>query len=182
LVYASHPYELPLNATEEEIPIYKEFPPFLAYAPTTGSKPGVGKTHNSAINSILFILNISFRLSGDLVYVNYGRAEDYDVLAKEGISLKGRIAIARYGKLFRGDKLAFAQQNGAIGLIIYMDPYDFTDGNTSNTYPNSIYLPPYGVQRGTVYIGDGDPLTPDYPSVGNSFIMFFKFTSMLTYP
>ena len=36
-----------------------------------------------------------------------------------------------------------------------------------DTYPNTYYMPSEGVQRGTLYIGDGDPLTPLYPSKPN---------------
>jgi len=41
-----------------------------------------------------------------LVYVNYGRIEDYARLASEqsGVDVSGAIAIARYGRIFRGDK------------------------------------------------------------------------------
>lgn len=31
-------------------------------------------------------------------------------------------------------------------------------------YPRTDYMPPEGVQRGTLKLGDGDPLTPLYPS------------------
>lgn len=38
---------------------------------------------------------------GDLVYVNYGRVEDYETLEKQNISISGKIAFARYGKTDR---------------------------------------------------------------------------------
>ena len=40
--------------------------------------------------------------AGDVVYVNYARPEDFAELTKRGISLKGKIALARYGQNFRG--------------------------------------------------------------------------------
>jgi hypothetical protein len=45
--------------------------------------------------------------TGALLYVNYGRTEDFDVLKKNfSISnCSGYIAIMRYGKIFRGDKV-----------------------------------------------------------------------------
>lgn len=52
---------------------------------------------------------------GELVYVNYGSKEDYDKLVDLGVDFKGKIAIARYGGIFRGLKVskqlvyAFAQ-------------------------------------------------------------------------
>ena len=33
-------------------------------------------------------------VSGELVYVNYGRKEDFDLLASMGVPLAGKIAIA----------------------------------------------------------------------------------------
>ena len=43
---------------------------------------------------------------GDLVYVNYGRAEDFIYLTEViGVDPTGHICIARYGKGFRGDKV-----------------------------------------------------------------------------
>ena len=32
-------------------------------------------------------------------------------------------------------------------------------------YPNSFFLPSSGVQRGSVFLGDGDPLSPTWTSV-----------------
>ena len=39
------------------------------------------------------------------MYVNYGRIEDYDKLKELNIDVNGTIAIARYGQIFRGDKV-----------------------------------------------------------------------------
>ena len=36
--------------------------------------------------------------------MNYGRPEDYDVLERYGISVKGAIVVARYGESWRGIK------------------------------------------------------------------------------
>lgn len=55
---------------------------------------------------------------------------------------------------------------GAIGVILFSDPDDVTNGNFDQVYPHDWYLPPTGTQRGTVYIGDGDPLSPGYPAIG----------------
>jgi hypothetical protein len=32
-------------------------------------------------------------------------------------------------------------------------------------YPNTFFLPESGIQRGSVCEGDGDPLSPDWPSI-----------------
>lgn len=47
-----------------------------------------------------------FSAQADLVYVNYGRTEDFFKLEREmGIDCTGKIVIARYGKIFRGNKV-----------------------------------------------------------------------------
>ena len=38
-----------------------------------------------------------------------------------------------------------------------------------DVYPNTIFLPGTGVQRGSTYIGDGDPLSPHWASVPNAY-------------
>ena len=39
------------------------------------------------------------------MYVNYGRMEDFQLLASMNISLSGCVCIARYGMIFRGSKV-----------------------------------------------------------------------------
>ena len=47
-------------------------------------------------------------LQGTLVYVNYGRIDDFIHLTEVvGIDPTGHICIARYGKIFRGDKVTY---------------------------------------------------------------------------
>lgn len=109
--------------------------------------------------------------SGDvtapLVYVNYGTPEDYAALEELGISVKGKIVIARYGKSWRGIKPKLAQERGAVGCLIYSDPQD--DGYVRGAvYPEGPHRPPQGVQRGSVMdmpIYPGDPTTPFVASV-----------------
>ena len=102
-------------------------------------------------------------VTGDVVYVNYGLIEDYTQLAAAGVSVRGKVAIARYGRSFRGIKAREAEKNGAIALLIYSDPAD--DGYVrGDVYPDGPWRPPFGVQRGSVFNGAGDPSTPGYPS------------------
>ncbi len=109
-------------------------------------------------------------VTGDLVYVNYGRPIDYHVLDSLGISVKGKIVIARYGAAWRGIKPKVAAEHGAIACIIYSDPRD--DGYwTDDVYPAGPMRPDGGVQRGSVLdmpVAAGDPLTPGWPSVPGS--------------
>jgi N-acetylated-alpha-linked acidic dipeptidase len=101
-------------------------------------------------------------VTAQLVFVNYGLPEDYETLAKLGIDVKGKIAIAKYGRSWRGIKPKVAYEHGAVGCIIYSDPKD--DGYTAgDVYPKGAYKNEYGVQRGSVMdmvIYPGDPLTP----------------------
>ncbi|XP_053871652.1 N-acetylated-alpha-linked acidic dipeptidase 2-like isoform X2 [Malaclemys terrapin pileata] len=102
----------------------------------------------------------------DLVYVNYGRTEDFFKLEREmGINCTGKIVIARYGKIFRGNKVKNAILAGAKGIILYSDPADYCTPGV-DPYPNGWNLPGGGVQRGNVLNlnGAGDPLTPGYPA------------------
>jgi N-acetylated-alpha-linked acidic dipeptidase len=101
-------------------------------------------------------------VTGELVYVNFGTPDDYEQLAKLGVDVKGKIAIARYGKSWRGIKPKVAFEHGAVGCIIYSDPHE--DGYfPGEVYPGGAYRPELGAQRGSVMdmpIYPGDPLTP----------------------
>jgi N-acetylated-alpha-linked acidic dipeptidase len=101
-------------------------------------------------------------VNAELIFVNYGLPQDYEVLARMGIDVKGKIVIAKYGHSWRGIKPKVAQEHGAIGCIIYSDPMD--DGYfQGDVYPKGSFKNEYGVQRGSVMdmvIYPGDPLTP----------------------
>ncbi|XP_038076194.1 N-acetylated-alpha-linked acidic dipeptidase 2-like isoform X2 [Patiria miniata] len=106
---------------------------------------------------------------GDLVYANYARVEDFEYLEKthSDIKLNGTIIIARYGKIFRGNKALNAQAAGAKGLILYSDPADYAiDDGDIKVYPDGWWLPETGAQRGNTFVSDakGDPVTPGYPA------------------
>ncbi|XP_069932768.1 N-acetylated-alpha-linked acidic dipeptidase 2 isoform X3 [Oryctolagus cuniculus] len=103
---------------------------------------------------------------GDLVYVNYARTEDFFKLEREmNINCTGKIVIARYGKIFRGNKVKNAMLAGAIGIILYSDPADYFAPEVQ-PYPKGWNLPGTAAQRGNVLNlnGAGDPLTPGYPA------------------
>ncbi|XP_007936242.1 N-acetylated-alpha-linked acidic dipeptidase 2 [Orycteropus afer afer] len=103
---------------------------------------------------------------GDLIYVNYARTEDFFKLERDmNINCTGKIVIARYGKIFRGNKVKNAMLAGAIGIILYSDPADYAAPGVQS-YPKGWNLPGTGAQRGNVLNlnGAGDPLTPGYPA------------------
>jgi N-acetylated-alpha-linked acidic dipeptidase len=101
-------------------------------------------------------------VTAPLVFVNYGVPEDYVRLERMGISVKGAIVIARYGRSWRGIKPKVAAEHGAVGCLIYSDPED--DGyHAGDVYPDGPFRPLEGVQRGSVLdmpLYSGDPLTP----------------------
>jgi N-acetylated-alpha-linked acidic dipeptidase len=116
----------------------------------------------------------AYSIDGDvtapLVYVNYGIPEDYEQLDRLGISVKGKIVIARYYHSWRGIKPKVAAEHGAIGCLIFSDPHEdgFMQGDT---FPKGAYRPPDGVQRGSVAdmpYYPGDPLTPGVGATKNA--------------
>ncbi|XP_025783779.1 N-acetylated-alpha-linked acidic dipeptidase 2 isoform X2 [Puma concolor] len=113
---------------------------------------------------------------GDLIYVNYARTEDFFKLEREmNINCSGKIVIARYGKIFRGNKVKNAMLAGAIGIILYSDPADYFAPGVQ-PYPKGWNLPGTAVQRGNVLNlnGAGDPLTPGYPAKEYTFRLDVK--------
>jgi len=128
--------------------------PALSVDPTSGQKSEQLPTYNA--------YSIDGDVTGPLVYVNYGRPEDYEVLERYGISVKGAIVLARYGESWRGIKPKVAAEHGAVGCLIYSDPKD--DGFAAGeVFPKGPMRPPNGAQRGSVMdmpVYPGDPLTP----------------------
>ncbi|KAJ3087241.1 hypothetical protein HK102_011524 [Quaeritorhiza haematococci] len=112
----------------------------------------------------------SGNITAELVYVGYGGLEDFELLKSKGVDVKGKIAIVRYGGMFRGVKVRAADLAGCAGIIIYSDPAD--DGYTrGKVYPEGPYRPPSAVQRGSVQYAhtyNGDPLTPFEPAFKNA--------------
>lgn len=105
-------------------------------------------------------------ITAEVVYGNYCRPQDYNQLARLGVSVKGKIVLCRYGGNFRGVKVYIAQQRGAAGVLIYSDPAD--DGFfRGDPYPRGPWRPETGVQRGSVqylFKYPGDALTPGIAS------------------
>jgi N-acetylated-alpha-linked acidic dipeptidase len=114
--------------------------------------------------------SVDGEVEGELVFVNYGIPEDYETLEQYGIEVKGRIAIAKYGRSWRGIKPKLAAENGAIATIIYSDPVD--DGyGAGDAYPKGPFKHESGVQRGSVMdmpTYPGDVLTPGRGATRNA--------------
>jgi len=114
--------------------------------------------------------SVDGEVEGELVFVNYGRPEDYEILDRYGISVEGKIAIAKYGKSWRGIKPKLAGEKGAIGTILYSDPAD--DGyGAGDPYPKGAFKHETGIQRGSVMdmpTYPGDVLTPGRGATRNA--------------
>lgn len=100
-----------------------------------------------------------------VVYVNYGLPGDYAVLDSLGVSVRGKVVIARFGRSYRGIKVREAERHGAVAILIYSDPAD--DGYAvGDIYPEGPMRPPFAVQRGSVRpLSGADPGSPDWPSL-----------------
>ena len=100
----------------------------------------------------------------EVVFAGHGLPADYRTLDSAGVSVSGRIVLARYGRSFRGIKAREAEARGAVGLLLYPDPAG--DGFVrGEVYPEGPMRPARGVQRGSVLNSTGDPSTPDGPSL-----------------
>jgi N-acetylated-alpha-linked acidic dipeptidase len=101
-------------------------------------------------------------VTAEVVYVNFGMDADYLELARRGISVSGKIVLARYSGGWRGLKPKLAHEHGAVGCLIYSDPHE--DGYAAgDVYPQGAWRPANGIQRGSVAdmpLYPGDPLTP----------------------
>jgi N-acetylated-alpha-linked acidic dipeptidase len=129
--------------------------------------PGDPTSSNPKITPLFNGYSASGDVTAPVVYANYGLPGDYEDLKKAGVDVKGKIVIVRYGNSFRGVKAKVAEDQGAVGCIIYSDPED--DGYMQgDVYPKGPWRPVASGQRGSVqYLFDypGDPLTPGKPAI-----------------
>jgi len=112
----------------------------------------------------------SGKVEAEYIYVGRGSINDFERLVALGVSFEGKIALIRYGGLFRGLKVKNAQDHGAIAAVLYSDPGDdgnMTVANGFEAYPDGPARSPNAVQKGsTLFLSTapGDPTTPGYPS------------------
>ena len=108
----------------------------------------------------------SAEVTGEVLYVNYGRPEDYERLKAMGVDARGKIVLARYSHGYRGGKALEAEKRGALAILVYSDPIE--DGwFRGPVYPAGPWGPAAHLQRGSnVYdfLVPGDPLTPGWAS------------------
>lgn len=101
-------------------------------------------------------------VTGEIVYANQGTRADFARLRELGVDVRGKIVLCRYGGNFRGYKVKYAEEAGAIGVVI------FTDGGDGRvpTYPVGGAPNDSCIERGSINTLDypGDPLTPGFES------------------
>lgn len=158
-VYASRPVDITLKQTA---PQQREIASLEDVPAGTPNAEDLADAYNA--------YSPAGQVAGEVVYVNYGRPQDYAELERQGVDLDGKIALARYGQNFRGVKQDLAEEHGAAGMLIYSDPAD--DGFVKGpVYPEGPWRPADAIQRGSVqeiYRYPGDPLTPGEPSTAGT--------------
>src|SRR5271166_6167946 len=131
--------------------------------------PGDDDSNNPAITGAWLGMSISGEVTAPVVYAHSGNPEDYALLRKNGISVKGKIVLVRYSNpySYRGFKALTAQREGAAAILIYSDPAE--DGyKKGKVDPDGPWGPEYKIQRGAItydFIVPGDPLTPGWASI-----------------
>jgi N-acetylated-alpha-linked acidic dipeptidase len=131
--------------------------------------PGDEDSKNSAISGAWLGMSISGEVTAPVIYAHSGNPEDYDLLRKNGISVKGKIVLVRYSNpySYRGFKALTAQREGAAAMLVYSDPQE--DGyKKGKVDPDGPWGPEYHIQRGAItydFMVPGDPQTPGWASV-----------------
>ncbi|KAK8673095.1 hypothetical protein V6N13_111451 [Hibiscus sabdariffa] len=93
-------------------------------------------------------------VQGKVVFANHGTEDDYGVLGRMGVKVSGCIVMVKKGdSLGRGAVVEIAEKMGALGVLLYAEG-DVSRGSFG-----------FGVERGTVMKGVGDPLTPGWAGV-----------------
>jgi hypothetical protein len=115
--------------------------------------PGDPDMKNKSISSAWSGMSASGEVTAPLVYAHSGNPEDYDLLRKQGIDVKGKIVLVRYSNpySYRGFKALTAQREGAAAILIYSDPAE--DGyKKGKVVPNGPWGPEYHIQRGAHHL------------------------------
>lgn len=119
--------------------------------PTTKGKGLVPAFHGYSANGLV---------DSEFVFANYGTKEDFDLLKSKKVPIKDKVVIVRYGRIFRGLKVKFAEELGAAAVLMYSDPSDDYDSGELVPYPDGPGRNPSSIQRGSVqYLSNlpGDP-------------------------
>ena len=158
-----HPYDVYLPELTDDVEVHIVTPVAMQLS---NREPALPEDRFSGHPDLLNGWN-AYSGSGDVtaevVYANFGRREDYLALDSMGVSVAGKVVIARYGGNFRGYKVLFAEERGAVGVVMFNDP-GFSD---IDAYPDGPMMNGQTIQRGSVLTlpWTGDPLTPFVPAL-----------------
>uniref|UniRef100_A0A3P9H4V5 Transferrin receptor protein 1 n=1 Tax=Oryzias latipes TaxID=8090 RepID=A0A3P9H4V5_ORYLA len=94
------------------------------------------------------------RVQGRLVYANYGRQTDLDLVEKI-TKLEGCVLLIRAGNLSFAEQVENGARRGASAVLIYPDVEEFQQNEDIELY-------------GHVHLGSGDPYTPGFPSFNHT--------------
>jgi N-acetylated-alpha-linked acidic dipeptidase len=125
-------------------------------------------TKNPRVSRGYLAMSASGEVTAPLVYARGGNPEDYDLLEKQGIDIRGKVVLVRYSNpySYRGFKALTAERRGAAAMLIYSDPAE--DGYKKGAvFPDGPWGPETHLQRGSItydFIVPGDPLTPGWAS------------------
>ena len=158
-----HPYDVYLPELTDDVEVHIVTPVAMQLS---NREPALAEDRFSGHPDLLNGWNAfsgSGDVTGEVVYANYGRREDYLALDEMGVSLAGKVVIARYGGNFRGYKVKFAEERGAVGVIMFNDP----GFSGLAAYPEGPMMNGETIQRGSVLTlpWTGDPLTPFEPAL-----------------
>jgi N-acetylated-alpha-linked acidic dipeptidase len=126
-------------------------------------------SRNPQVTSAWAGMSISGEVTAPVVYAHSGNPEDYEVLKKHGIDVKGKIVLVRYSNpySYRGFKALTAEREGAAAMLVYSDPAE--DGyKQGKVFPDGPWGPESHIQRGAItydFMVPGDPLTPGWASL-----------------
>lgn len=100
--------------------------------------------------------------------VGFGLRADYEALLAAGVDPRGTIALARYGRSYRGVKVTLAEEFGCVGVLLTAEPVGPDEEGTPRApWPQGPWRPDWEVERGSIKDlaeAPGDPSTPGWPS------------------
>ena len=126
-------------------------------------------TKDPRVSTAWMGMSISGEVTAPVVYAHSGNPEDYELLRKNGIDVKGKIVLVRYSNpySYRGFKALTAEREGAAAILIYSDPAE--DGyKKGKVFPEGPWGPETHIQHGAItydFMVPGDPLTPGWASL-----------------
>ena len=163
LEVALHPYDVYLPELTDDVEVHIVTPVAMQLSNREPALPGDRFSGHPDLLNGWNAFSGSGDVTGEVVYANQGRREDYLALDSMGVSIAGKVVIARYGGNFRGYKVKFAEERGAAGVVMFNDP----GSSALAPYPEGPMMSGRTIQRGSVLTlpWTGDPLTPFVPAL-----------------